>query len=136
MVVEYKIIQGDFYGSVSTEQYDAGDEEYNLQGMTRSVEVVSDILAEIMVGKDPTQQRENDSSLMQESNLPSNAVSAASIACCKAGAKQALMSVSDHIAAISDNSEAGMPATAFSIINGGHASASLLWIKASQRYKK
>lgn len=81
------------------------------------------------MGKDPGQQAVVDTLMTQESSLPPNVVSAASLACCKAGAEQALMSVSEHVAIMSDNSEGEIPYPAFSMINGGQLAGSPLWVQ-------
>lgn len=96
--------------------------------MLQAVESADQLLSEILLGKDPKQQTKIDKLLMQES-MPGNVVSAASIACCKAGAKQVFASVFDHVSTMCNNSEGGIPEIAFSIINGGQSAASSLWVQ-------
>lgn len=98
------------------------------------MESVGTVLAEIIEGKDPTQQAKLDKILAMEVSLPKNTTVAASIACCKAGAKQAAISVFDHVAVMSNNGEAGLPAPGFGIINGGHLSSSSLWVQVKTRF--
>lgn len=93
------------------------------------MENTGNVLVEVLVGKDPTQQTKLDKLLAREPSLCANVVSAASIACCKAGAKQTLVPVFDHIGTMCSNSEGAIPSIAFSIINGGHLSASSLWVQ-------
>lgn len=122
-------MQGCFYGAVSSGPYDGEEDRHEGKGMLRAVESINNVLAEIIEGKDPTQQAMLDKMLAMEPSLPKNAISAASIACCKAGAKQTLISAFEHVAAMSDNSEGTTPAPAFSIINGGCGSSSSLWVQ-------
>lgn len=121
--------QGVSYGTVSLGPFDDEEEFYEGKGVMHALERVGHIVAEVVVGEDPSQQVEIDARLAQESSLPANVVSAASIACCKAGAKQGSVSVFDQIALVSNNSESGIPALAFSVINGGHLSSSSLWVQ-------
>lgn len=123
--------QGPVCGAVSCGPYDGIEEEYEGRGVLQAVESADQLLSEILLGKDPKQQAKIDKLLTQES-LPGNVVSAASIACCKAGAKQAFVSVFDHVSTMCNNSEGGIPPTAFSIINGGQSAASSLWIQVIQ----
>lgn len=109
------------------------EERYEAKAVLAALGNVGHVLAESLQGKDPTMQAMLDKTLMSESSLPANAVSAASIACCKAGAKQALTSVYDHVAIMSNNSEGVIPAPAFSIINGGRLSSSSLWVQVGDQ---
>lgn len=120
------------FGAVSSGPYDDVEENYDGRGVLQAVESADQILPEILLGKDPKQQTKIDKLLSQEESLPANVVSAASIACCKAGAKQTLAPVFDHICALCNNSEGGIPATAFSTINGGQGAASSLWVQVSK----
>lgn len=125
--------QGTVFGAVSSGPYDDVEENYEGRGMLQAVESADLILPEILLGKDPTQQTKIDKLLAQEESLPANVVSAASIACCKAGAKQNLAAVFNHVCALCNNSEGGIPATAFSTINGGQGAASSLWVQVSKQ---
>lgn len=117
------------YGAVSSGPFDGDSGHYEGRGLLQAAETVDNILAEVLLGKDPTQQAKIDKLLAQDSSLPANVVSAASIACCKAGAKQTSISVFDHIGVMCNNSEGGIPAPGFSVINGGRLSASSLWVQ-------
>lgn len=121
------------FAAVSSGPYDDNEEVFEGRGLLQAVEHTDQILAEILLGKDPTQQTKIDKSFTQESTLPANVVSAASIACCKAGAKQNLVAVFDHIGTMCDNSDGRIPATAFSTINGGQSAASSLWVQVRTR---
>lgn len=119
------------FAAVSSGPYDDIEESYEGQGVLNAVESADQILGEVLLGKDPTQQAKIDKLLTQESSLPANVVSAASIACCKAGARQTLVSVFDHVSTMCNNSEGWIPAMAFSIINGGQSAASSLWVQVN-----
>lgn len=123
------VVQGSFYGTVSSGPYDEEENRYEGKGLLRAIESVDRVLAELIEGKDPSQQAMLDNIMAMEPSLPKNVISAASIACCKAGAKQTLISAFEHVAVISNNSEGATPAPAFSIINGGHSSSSSLWVQ-------
>lgn len=125
--------QGPVFAAVSSGPYDDVEEIFEGRGVLQAVESTDQILAEVLLGRDPTQQEKIDRMLNQESSLLTNVVSAASIACCKAGAKQTLVSVFDHIGAMCNNAEGGVPATGFSVINGGGSSASSLWVQVRQK---
>ncbi|CAM9795589.1 unnamed protein product [Scytosiphon promiscuus] len=127
--VEIRTGQGPVFAAVSSGPYDDADEIFEGRGVIQAVESTDQILAEVLLGRDPTQQAKIDKSLSQESSLPTNVVSAASIACCKAGAKQSMVSVFDHVGAMCNNSEGGIPVTGFSVINGGRSAASSLWVQ-------
>lgn len=121
------------YAAVSSGPFDDDEEHYQGRGVLQAVESVDHILAEVLLGKDPTQQAKIDKLLAQESSLPANVVVAASIACCKAAAAQTLVSVFDHVGTMCNNSEGGIPVTAFSTINGGPLSASSLWVQVRKQ---
>ncbi|CAM9152168.1 unnamed protein product [Hapterophycus canaliculatus] len=121
--------QGPAFGAVSSGPYDDDEEIFEGRGVLQAVESTDQILADVLLGRDPTQQAKIDKLLAQESSLPTNVVSAASMACCKAGSKQTLVPVFDHIGAMCNNSEGRIPATAFSTINGGQSAASSLWVQ-------
>lgn len=121
--------QGPVCGAVSSGPYDDIEEDYEGRGVLQAVESADQVLSEILLGKDPKHQAKIDKLLTQEESLPGNVVSAASIACCKAGAKQAFVSVFNHVGAMCDNSEGGIPSTAFSVLNGGQSAASSLWVQ-------
>ncbi|CAB1114153.1 unnamed protein product [Ectocarpus sp. CCAP 1310/34] len=127
--VEIRTGQGPVFAAVSSGPYDDNKEVFEGRGLLQAVEHTDQILAEILLGKDPSHQTKIDKSFTQESTLPANVVSAASIACCKAGAKQNLVAVFDHIGNMCDNSDGRIPATAFSTINGGQSAASSLWVQ-------
>lgn len=120
--------QGLVCGAVSSGPYDDIEEDYEGRGVLQAVESSDQLLSEILLGKDPKQQAKIDKLLTQES-LPGNVVSAASIACCKAGAKQAFVSVFDHVSTMCNNSDGRIPGMAFSVINGGQSAASSLWVQ-------
>lgn len=113
--------------------FDGDPNHYDGKGVLGAVETVGSVLAEVMVGKDLGRQADIDAAMVKETSLPPNVVAAASIAYCKAAAKQAFATVSDHIAVMSDNPETRAPTPAFSIINSGRMEGSLLWIQV--RYK-
>lgn len=117
------------YAAVSSGPFDNDEERHGGRGMFKAVEIVNHILAEVLLEKDPTLQQKIDNILMSEVSLASNVVTAASIACCKAGAKLNLTPLSDHIGIMCNNPEGLIPSIAFSIINDGHLSASSLWVQ-------
>ncbi|CAM9361099.1 unnamed protein product [Chrysoparadoxa australica] len=65
------------------------------------------------------QQEDIDKALAQEQQLPATAVLAASMACCKAGARHADVTLAQHVAALSENSDPLVPLPVVSLLNGG-----------------
>lgn len=128
----FRYLEGSVYAAVSSGPFDNDEERHGGLGMFRAVEIVNQILAEVLLEKDPTLQQKIDRILMSESALASNVVTAASIACCKAGAKLRLTPLSDHIGVMCNKPEGLIPSIAFSIINGGHPSASSLWVQVTR----
>lgn len=123
------------FGAVSAGPLD-GDETSNQgRGGLRALESVENVLSEILVGKDPTCQAKIDELMVHEDSLPANIVTAASIACCKAAAKQTRVPVSDYVGTMCSNPEGAIPPAGFSVINGGRLSASSLWVQVSSSMK-
>ena len=117
------------YAAVSSGPFDGDEKQYGGRGVIKAVQNADLILAKVLLGKDPTHQPKVDELLSREVDLVANVVTSASIACCKAGAKQTRTPLYNHIGAICNNAEGAIPSIAFSIVNGGHLSTSSLWVQ-------
>ncbi|CAM9156455.1 unnamed protein product [Choristocarpus tenellus] len=127
--VEIATSLGIFRAAVSSGPFDGIETNHEGKGMLQAVECVHTVLAEKLVGKDPTQQGLLDQLLLQEPGTPANAVLATSMACCKAGAKHCGVEVFDHISLLANISEGGVALPVVSIINGGELAPGNLWVQ-------
>ena len=96
----------------STGTYEAlelrdGDEKrYNGKGVIKAVDNVNTKIAKIVIGRDPTQQREIDTAMIDadgtatKSNFGANAILAVSMAVCKAGAAAKKMALYEYIGSL------------------------------------
>lgn len=95
------------------------------KGVSKAVENVNSKIAPVVIGKDPTQQKELDSLMIQldgtenKGNLGANAILAVSLAVCKAGAAASHLPLYKYIAKLAGNEKIVMPVPAFNVINGG-----------------
>jgi len=110
--------KGIYKAQVASGPFDEDEERFEGKGMLKAVEAVHNVLAEKLVGKDPTLQTEIDSLLVEE-KVRGNAVLAVSLACCRAGAAHADLGVADHLSAIANQQDTCLPLPQFTILNGG-----------------
>jgi len=108
----------------AVEMRDGGD-SWMGKGVTKAVANLNDTIAPALVGKDPSDQSAVDKLMIDldgtenKGKLGANAILAASIACCKAGAAEKGVPVYKHIAELAGNSKLILPVPSFNIINGG-----------------
>ncbi|XP_030521919.1 enolase 2 [Rhodamnia argentea] len=108
-----------------------GGSDYLGKGVSKAVENVNTIIGPALVGKDPRDQIAIDNFMVQQldgtvnewgwckQKLGANAILAASLAVCKAGAAANKLPLYKHIANIAGNSKLVLPVPAFNVINGG-----------------
>lgn len=108
-----------------------GGSEYFGKGVLKAVQNVNVIIGPALIGKDPTEQAQIDTFMVQEldgtsnqwgwckQKLGANAILAVSLAVCKAGAAVKKIPLYQHIANISGNKNLVLPVPAFNVINGG-----------------
>jgi enolase len=102
------------------------------KGVLQAVENIQEKIKPALLGKDPTQQDEIDTTMCEldgtdnKSNLGANAILAVSMAVCKAGAKAQDIPLYRHIAQLSGVTDFVLPVPSFNVINGGsHAGNNL-----------
>ena len=95
------------------------------KGVTKAVENVNTIIAPVLVGKDPTDQKAIDDLMIEldgtknKGKLGANAILAVSMAVSKAGAAEKGVPLYKHIADLAGNGKLVLPVPAFNVINGG-----------------
>lgn len=107
-------------------------------GVLKAVNNVNTIIAEALIGMDPTEQRKIDEKMLEldgtenKSNLGANAILSVSLAVCRVGAMVKKVPLYQHIADLQGNDKLSLPIPMFNVINGGkHADSGL----AIQEYK-
>ncbi|KAJ1635588.1 enolase C-terminal domain-like protein [Pavlovales sp. CCMP2436] len=112
---------------------DGVKEEYMGKGVSQAVANVNGVIGPALIGLDPTQQKEIDELMVQrldgtknewgwcKKKLGANAILAASLAVCKAGADATGVPLYEHIARLAGNptDKFFLPVPAFNVINGG-----------------
>ncbi|KAK1261965.1 Enolase [Acorus gramineus] len=108
-----------------------GGSDYLGKGVLKAVGNVNSIIGPALIGKDPTQQTEIDTYMVQKldgtqnewgwckQKLGANAILAVSLAVCKAGARVKKIPLYKHIANLAGNKNLVLPVPAFNVINGG-----------------
>lgn len=102
-----------------------GKKEYLGLGVQQAIHNVNTIIAKKLIGKNPAQQKELDETLIKldstenKTKLGANAILAASMALCKAGAASQDEPLYSHIAHLFGTKKVTLPVPAFNIINGG-----------------
>ncbi|KAL0923341.1 hypothetical protein M5K25_007395 [Dendrobium thyrsiflorum] len=108
-----------------------GGSEYLGKGVLKAVQNVNAIIGPALIGKDPTEQTQIDTFMVQEldgtsnqwgwckQKLGANAILAVSLAVCKAGASVKKIPLYQHIANLAGNKNLVLPVPAFNVINGG-----------------
>ena len=108
----------------AVELRDGGD-SWMGKGVSKAVTNLNEIIAPALIGKDPSDQKALDKLMMDldgtenKGKLGANAILAASIAACKAGAAEKGVPIYKHIAELAGNSKLILPVPSFNIINGG-----------------
>jgi enolase len=103
------------------------NDSYNGKSVTKAVENAQTRIAEAIIGKDETQQKEIDQIMLDldgtnnKANLGANAILGVSMAVCRAGAAAKGIALYQHIAELAekDTSSYVMPVPSFNVINGG-----------------
>jgi enolase len=102
-----------------------GGERYFGKGVLQAVKNVNEVIAPVLLGKDPVNQEEIDTIMIDldgtenKTNLGANAILGVSIAVCKAGAGAKKKHWYEHIADLSGVTEFVLPVPSFNVINGG-----------------
>ncbi|NIU39492.1 phosphopyruvate hydratase [Candidatus Bathyarchaeota archaeon] len=114
----------------STGRYEAlelrdNERRYLGKGVLKAVSNVNNIIAERVIGRDCTKQKEVDELMIDldgtpnKSNLGANAILAVSMAVCKAGALESNLSLYEYIAKLVDSRAVTLPIPQMNVINGG-----------------
>lgn len=116
---------------LSTGKYEAkelrdGDKDrYDGKGVLKACKNVEEIISPMLKGKDPQDQQELDSLMIEKdntqdkSNLGANAILGVSGAIAKAFAKSSKTSLFEYISTLSQNKSLTIPYIMFNILNGG-----------------
>ncbi len=121
----------------STGTYEAcelrdGDEKrYNGKGVLKAVDNVNTKISKIVIGMDPTQQKDIDEAMIKadgtenKTNFGANAILAVSMAACRAWAKAKKMELYEYIGALGENKEFILPIPMVLVLEWGkHADQS------------
>ena len=110
---------------------DGDPKKYHGKGVLKAVSNVNKIISKKLIGKDCRKQREIDNILIEldgtsnKSKLGANAMLAASMAVCRAGAAAKEIQLYNHIAEISGNKKLLLPMPMILVLEGGkHADQS------------
>lgn len=101
------------------------DGKYMGKGVSKAVDNLNTILAPVLVGMDPTDQKAIDDRMIKldttdnKGRIGANAILAVSMAVCKAGAAEHGIPLYKHIAGLAGNRKLVLPVPSFNIINGG-----------------
>ena len=102
-----------------------GGKRYLGKGVLKAVGNVNDVIAEKLVGKDCTKQKEIDELMIEldgtanKSRLGANAILAVSMAVCKAGASGSNLPLYAYICDLVDSKRLTLPVPQMNVINGG-----------------
>jgi enolase len=102
-----------------------GGKRYLGKGVLKAVGNVNDVIAEKLVGKDCTKQKEIDELMIEldgtanKSRLGANAILAVSMAVCKAGASESNLPLYAYICDLVDSKRLTLPVPQMNVINGG-----------------
>ena len=102
-----------------------GGKRYLGKGVLKAVGNVNDVIAEKLVGRDCTKQKETDDLMIEldgtpnKSKLGANAILAVSMAVCKAGALESNMPLYRYIANLVNSRGLTLPIPQMNVINGG-----------------
>jgi enolase len=104
---------------------DGDKKRYMGKGVLKAVENVNKKIAPLVIGMDPTKQKEIDEKMIKgdgtenKSNFGANAILAVSMAVCKAGAEAKKTALYLHVAELAGTKEVILPVPSFNVINGG-----------------
>jgi enolase len=102
-----------------------GGKRYLGKGVLKAVGNVNDVIAEKLVGRDCTKQKETDDLMIEldgtpnKSKLGANAILAVSMAVCKAGALESNLPLYEYVANLVDSKKLTLPIPQMNVINGG-----------------
>jgi enolase len=114
------------------------DDRYGGRGVRTAAATVRDAIAPELVGRDPTNQRGIDETLValdgtdEKSNLGGNTLTGVSLAVLKAGAASVGRSLYRHVAAVADAGDPRVPIPFFDLIEGGELAATDLAFQEHQ----
>jgi enolase len=110
---------------------DEDPKRYGGKGVIKAVNNVNKIIAPVLIGMDPTQQKTIDEKMIaldgteNKEKLGANAILAVSIAVCKTGAVTKNVPLYQHIGDLGDNKEFILPVPMVLVLEGGkHADQS------------
>ncbi|ERN09640.1 hypothetical protein AMTR_s00029p00197890 [Amborella trichopoda] len=116
----------------AVELRDGDKSKYLGKGVSKAVRNINEKISEALIGMNPTSQSEIDRAMIDldktenKGELGANAMLAASMAACKAGAAEKEIPLYQHIADLSGKTKLILPVPAFSMISGGkHAGNNL-----------
>ncbi|MFA6269474.1 MAG: phosphopyruvate hydratase [archaeon] len=104
---------------------DGDKKRYMGKGVLKAVENVNKKIAPLVLGMDPTKQKEIDDKMIvgdgteNKSSFGANAILSVSMAVCKAGAESKKVSLYQHVADLAGVKEVILPVPSFNVINGG-----------------
>ena len=104
---------------------DGDKKRYMGKGVLKAVENVNTKIAPLVLGMDPSKQKEIDAKMIKgdgtenKSAFGANAILAVSMAVCKAGAEAKKVSLYQHVADLAGVKEVILPVPSFNVINGG-----------------
>lgn len=104
---------------------DGDPKKYHGKGVLKAVSNVNKIISKKLLGKDCRKQRETDNILIEldgtsnKSKLGANAMLAASMAVCRAGAECSGLRLYEHIQKLSNSKKLLLPIPQMNVINGG-----------------
>jgi enolase len=131
LVTDQGMFQAQVPSGASEGHYEAlelrdGGKRYHGKGVAKAVKNVNDIITPKIKGKDPSQQKEIDSLLIEldgtenKSHLGANAILAVSLAVCRAGAANKKIPLYKHLSRLfSGKLKKELPLPSFNVINGG-----------------
>ena len=104
---------------------DGDKKRYMGKGVLKAVENVNKRIAPMVLGMDPTKQKEIDEGMIKadgtenKSSFGANAILSVSMAVCKAGAEAKKVALYQHVADLAGVKEVILPVPSFNVINGG-----------------
>jgi enolase len=102
-----------------------GGKRYLGKGVLKAVGNVNDVIAEKLLGRDCSKQKEIDALMIEldgtsnKSRLGANAILAVSMAVCKAGASESNLPLYAYICDLVDSKRLSLPVPQMNVINGG-----------------
>lgn len=112
-------------GATEARELRDGDARYHGKGVLKAVANVNTVIKKLLLGKDPTDQLNLDQLMIEEdgtsnkSHLGANALVAASMAVCRAGAAAKKLPLYQHIGQLIGNKKFTLPEPLILILEGG-----------------